>query len=657
MADYYCDHGAYGLTTNRLGLDAPVTWGVPQEGDGSSKDAATASSTGSILFGSVPTSGTISVCGASVSTTNVIGAASADAAANALATNINATTNTVSTTFANATTTNANRLQNVVYARGPSGGAPAGTCQIMSRIGSASHNTTAIATTFDGSPTLTQFTGGSGGCWGWFMNDVALGASSAIAQYGYGLFNQIPLVGATPTLTDTVWVRTGGGASKTITRNWSSNINVSHAAFEKNLVFDTNTKWTGDSATGTLKIVFYGTGWNTTCRVYMTNPGRYNSYTALRRGGFEIEHTVSTTQIILKICSAYNSNGGASGYKINNVVLRDSANQTSSFIANELDAASGSNSANVVWENSDWLITTARSTVYTAPLMLGGYAMQNGTTFQALGCKFDLNISGVSDPGVLISNNNYLYPYNILLQGCEFKGYVSGYTLLNNFNNWVSSPAVVNIVVDNCSGIAMPSTYIGIPYTSGVLYSQGVHQLTYSNTTASSQNGLRIEDSRGVAEWVPNDPTPFPYLSATLPVSGDGYSMRLLWIRAVPLKPGAQYESPDFRMIHQLSAATRTLALNVFMPDVVTENIKVGFSYIDSSGVARREETSVIAASSASWTNAGSYSGYSAKKFEVTTDYAIKAESEIVATVTLFGVPGGSDAIVPVYVDPEFTVI
>ena len=76
MADFYVDHGAYASA-----LGATPTWGVPQEGDGTTKDAATASAIASIAFASVPTTGTFSVCGATVSTTGVIGAASADAAA------------------------------------------------------------------------------------------------------------------------------------------------------------------------------------------------------------------------------------------------------------------------------------------------------------------------------------------------------------------------------------------------------------------------------------------------------------------------------------------------------------------------------------------------------------------------------------------------
>jgi hypothetical protein len=294
MADLFCDHGAYASA-----LGATPTWGVPQDGDGSSKDASTAASIGSVLFGSVPTSGTITVCGASVSTTGVLAAASVAAAADALAANINATTNAVSTTFANTgCPTNANQLRNIVFARGPSGGAPAGTCQIMSRFGSATHNATAIAHTFNGTPTVSQFTGGVGGCWGTAINPAALGVASSIAARDYGTLHRRPVVGTVPSLTNPVWQRTGGGASKSIAMTFAGNINLQHAGFSKKTIFDTNTKWTGDSALGQLRLVITGTVWNETHYFILTPRGFGSVYQCLREKNFEIEFVSSTRNVL-----------------------------------------------------------------------------------------------------------------------------------------------------------------------------------------------------------------------------------------------------------------------------------------------------------------------------------------------------------------------
>ena len=192
MAEYYLDHGAYGDGNNPI--QTVPAWGVAQDGDGLLPTLATPS-TASIVFSAAPTSGVISVSGVTVSTTGVLNAASADAAANALATNINATTTVVSGNgFASS-----QQLRNCVYARGPSGGAPAGTCEIMTRAGSANFNgLVAVASTFNnvsGSSSL-SWSGGVSGCWGtawnWF---VTTGVSGSIANRAYGAFARTVLVG------------------------------------------------------------------------------------------------------------------------------------------------------------------------------------------------------------------------------------------------------------------------------------------------------------------------------------------------------------------------------------------------------------------------------------------------------------------------------
>lgn len=212
MADKYCDHGAYGAS-NRLGLNVPV-WGVPQDGDGTVKTPSPASGTSFISFSAAPTSGTISVCGVTVSTSGVLNAASADAAANALATNINATTTAVAT----GVSANLPQLRNLVYARGPSGGAPAGTCQIMMRVGSpsldyANNAACLIATTFNNVSSSTanhQFVGGVGGCWGWVWNlETALGAASSISIGSYGLISSKRPIGGAVNNGDVVHIRAG----------------------------------------------------------------------------------------------------------------------------------------------------------------------------------------------------------------------------------------------------------------------------------------------------------------------------------------------------------------------------------------------------------------------------------------------------------------
>lgn len=648
MAEYYCDHGAYASA-----LGTTPTWGVPQEGDGTSKDAATSASIASIAFTTVPTTGTISVCGASVSTTGVIGAASADAAADTLAANINATTNAVSTTFCNSgAPTNVSRLQNIVYARGPSGGAPAGTCQIMARIGSASYNTTCIASTFDGSPTVSQFSGGSGGCWGWVINPAAIGVSSGIAAMAYGCLLYIPTAGTIPTITDNVYVRTGGGASKTINISSSANTTLSHAAYSKTLVFDTNTKWTGDATNGALKLIWTATAWSITLTLSLSVFGQNTSYIALALGGFTMEYINSTGLGTMGVMSAA-SGSGTSTLHMKNCVMLDSATAGAGGVGLAIGSTANTSAiTSVVLESCKLAVTTPRAALWRNLLQFGMY--QVSADFRFLGCTFDFNISGVSDPGALLA---YQSPSDtvITFEGCSFLGFSSGYTLVSSLSSFATISNKLQITVDGCSGLKMPASYVGMP-VSTTFYDQYVHQLVFSNAALSSQAGERIEDVRGVAEWLPDDPTPFPYLSATLLGSGTPYSMRMLWIRAVAHARGRPYKAPPLRMTTQLAAGVRTLTLNMLAPSAMSNNIKCSFHYIDSSGVARRDETELVENSSATWTNAGSYSGYAAKKFSLTTSYPVKANSEIVATIQFFGAPPGSDATVAVYVDPEFVV-
>lgn len=176
MADKYCDHGLYPTYA------AVPTWATAQDGDGAAPTIAV-SAVGSVVFSQGHSAGTVAVFGAGVTFTH---GATADIEANNLATAINASAIAVSTSFA----PKAPQLRNLVFARGPAGGAPAGTCQIMTRAGSTALNdsgsTTLTQASFNGTaPTLNQFSGGSSGSWGYLINPATLWPS-AIVALAYG---------------------------------------------------------------------------------------------------------------------------------------------------------------------------------------------------------------------------------------------------------------------------------------------------------------------------------------------------------------------------------------------------------------------------------------------------------------------------------------
>lgn len=661
MADYYCDHGAYGLTTNRLGLDAPTTWAVPQEGDGSALTAAAASSVGSIAFSAVPTSGTFSLCGVTVSVTGVLNAASVTVAADTLATNINAT----ATAVASGVAIGLPQLRNLVYARGPSNGAAAGTCEIMMRIGStrlnnATNSNCAVATTFDGSPTLVQFVGGTGGCWGWFSNPVALGVASSIGIVGYGCFLGLPYVTATGVITtvaDTIFVRTGGGASKTINAAvGGSSITWTHAAYSKNLVFDTNTQWTGDITTGVLKLTLTSTANADATFTIASALNQSNRFKALARGGFELEYVGSSSggNNNFLALGAFSGNGAMLEFW-ENITIRDSGTRTStglSAVTQSVTSGNGNSSATLIRENCDWIITTARSTIWSAPFQIAGFGTVGYQAYR--GCTWDYNISGTGYPGQLINVSN-IAEADLILQGCRFLGYATGYTLGNSFGSWITNGTRLNIVADGCSGLVLPVSYAGFPTSTGMMR-QDTHSMVTALLNGSSPQGMRVEDNRGVAEWVPNDPTPFPTLSATLPGSGTPWSLRLFWIQAVAQNRIRNWEAPPLRMTHQLAAGVRTVTLNMLCSSNIASGSGVRFAvaYTDSTGVARTEFTEVTSTNTAAWTNMGSYASYVKQQMAITTAYSVLANSEIIATVSF--VATAPTATTTIYVDPELVV-
>jgi hypothetical protein len=281
---------------------------------------------------------------------------------------------------------------------------------------------------------------------------------------------------------------------------------------------------------------------------------------------------------------------------------------------------------------------------------MSGFSCESRATF--LGGSFDFNISGVSDPGALI-DTTYVYANSRLaLLGVEFKGFATGYKLFGGLGAWATSANPLSVIAEDCSGLALPASYAGLT-TATVFIEQERHEIVFSSTKSGTL-GLRIEDTRGVAEWLPNDSTAFPYLSSTFQGSGVPWSLRLLWFQSAGLSAVHEYKSPPLKMINQLADAVRSFTLKALIPAAVIEGIRVDFNYIDTTGIARHIGTEIIGSSGAAWSNAGSYPGHVAKEFAVTTPTAVKSGAEVHCAITLNGTP--PDAVSAVYIDPEFVV-
>lgn len=636
MADAYIDHGAYASN-----LGAVPTWGVPQEGDGSATTPAAASSIASVAFASVPTSGTISVCGITISTTGVIGAASVDAAANTLASNINATTTTVAAGVAAGLP----QLRNLVFARGPSGGAPAGTCQIMMRVGSsslnhASNTNVGIATTFSAAPTITQFAGGSGGCWGWFVNTAAIGVSSSIGALSYGLLVNIPMVAGAGFAFgewDEVHVRTGNSPTISITLGGNFLSQTTKPGYV-NLVFDTNTIWTGDPANGVLTLSINGTG-----SVYSigfsqgggTGP-KYHTYRCRSKGNYVL---------------AYQTNGHGGGFEM------DGQNTAAGYCYSGAKfVETGSGAASTGWQFQSNTVTNYRR----------GF----------IGCEFDFTAC----PRIDLRN-----PLFRLRQG--------GLTLIDNVFRWTLTgvggaalvvPLIATTSSDSCTGdvivrgnraiIGQPGELRVLQFLSGGSAGAGFNAAIENNsgmglvagsagltgTTVQANNaalsldnlgiggGAHYEDRRGYYQWVPGQPV----LSAVSP-DGTVWSWVAFWTNASQIiNPAQPWCSPAARLQSRPATGVRTVTIEMLLDSVALANLPafgyVELSYFDNTGTPRCERTPIsFASSSASWANvaAAPYNTWVARKITATTAQQVPLNSMLNVRILVDrALPGGSTA-------------
>lgn len=650
MADFYVDHRAYATV-----LGATPTWGVPQEGDGSGLNAATSAATAFVTFSAAPSSGTLSVCGITISTTGVIGAASSDAAANALAANINAVTTTVAAGVAGGVPA----LKNLVYARGPSGGAPAGTCQVMMRVGSAglnyANNTNClIASTFNNetsSAANKQFSGGTGGCWGWFINDVTVGGASATYAAGaFGLLSPAkPFVSVAsgssvlgePTQLDTVWGRSGAGQTITLPNNVSVLLS---SALNLNFVLDTNTKWTGDSGTGQVTISQAASGVH-------VNPLNFSSISAAKSIGclgkdrLRFYFRSASAGGLYQIVS--NNPGGSPLSRAWNLLFEEAAGLPTSQGMNIHCV----NYTMLALQGCRFVMPTARSTWPNGICLIGGSI--NGTLSME-GCSVEANFTSLTDPGTVVSlsvgNKS-----EVRLTSCAFTGWSAGNLKPFSISSGASSGS---LVVENCTGLRIDSgTYIGIPSANN-----GIDEYSGRFVYQSADVGLSMRDEhkRGVCDWVYG--AGYPTLRALQP-DGTPWCVKMDWLATAGIVgEHIPFRSIPFWIQYRETAAVKKIETDIYVPNEITLDavtIVMRVMYIsNTTGRIVEEHTkgnaSAYLASAASWTP-NSVSAYSAKKLSLTTSQAIKANTAITVYIEFHRPAPGSNR--QIYVDPEFMVL
>lgn len=645
MADGYVDHGAYASA-----LGATPTWGVPQEGDGSATAASSAASVASVVFGSVPSSGALSICGVSPSMSGVTGAANVDAAANALASNINATTTAVGASVAVGTP----RLQNLVFARGPAGGAPAGTCEIMMRVGSttlnhATNSNVAITHTFNTSPTITQFAGGVGGCYGWLINDVAVGVSGFHTAGTYGVAVATPYVRTfTPTEADFIYVRTGSG--KTVTMPNGISLSRGNLGWPLNLVFDTNTKWTGDSGNGVFELRLKA---NSSGFVYFRPengggsgaPNR-TTYSCLKRKNFKVALSVTNSS---STAALFDSAGCFVGRGIE-FSEWESPGSLASIIFH------ANNVSTLRLEDCGFSFDAyQRNNLQYGPRF--NLSSSGGGHLAVVGGAFKVNLVGVPpDTFGLFTVSSAIasgsYGIDILFDHVAFSS--GSATKLKAFT---SNPAVVDnyahIVFNECSGIALSGTAIGMQAAAN-------HQRQSKNNGVMFIGGdvgaeQRFEYRNGIAEWNPGASPAQPTLGATQ-FDGTPYSIRLYWLGTSSMSQFTPFGYTSSRL-NRLADGIRTVVQEIAYDTtrgIDGRLLAARLSYIDEDGIARVQNTwgTDPASSSASWTGLGSWANFAARKFTFTTEYPAKQWTRVNVEVYVVGqAPGGGNT--DIFIDPE----
>lgn len=664
MADYYIDHGAYASA-----LGAVPTWGVPQEGDGSGLNAATASSIASLNINAVAVAGntvviagvtlTAVASGATAAQFNV-GATTAVQATN-IATAINAATGTVSASASGAIP----QLRNFVYAR-----ATGTLVEIMMRIGSATldfANNSFVSVTSSGfsvAPTITQFTGGAGGCWGTLINQVAMGVGStyAIGLYGYaGMSRPIasaaqgaPNVIALPQAADITYLRSKTGVTITLPAN--TNFNLNSTIYHQHLVLDSKTKWTGDSGTGIFKVIMNCAATNPAIILADANGVFSKSLHSIVKYGFRFSLAAVSGAGTVNIRPDATA-GVTFQTRITNVLFGEEGNLFVSGNTAQYTISVGAGYTQAIFANCRFdMSQTPRATFNSSGFMAS--TLTGSLIFDS--CEFAFNFNTAADPNPIVATTVYSVLGAVALRfvNCSFTGWTNGKFRAHGNLAWAATQTF-DISFENCTGL-VTGAYLGFSGTQIGNSNPSVGQ--YYFQSAEPDGAFRVENLRGVADWNPNASPAYPLLTATQP-DGTRWSMKMDWfIVSGAISRANPFVSPRLTQYYRGTAAIRTITLEMFYKTALaidTKNSAMRVNYLDSTGVLRSELTdfasSALTPSAANWTNAGLYSGYSAFDYLVTTQYAIKPNTDVSVTLELYSL-SPSGAIEQIYIDPQFSI-
>lgn len=651
----YCDHLAYGnYSTTPSGTGWPLN---AQDGNGKATTTGT-SAIASIVFTGIP-SGTISVCGVTCSPTF---ATNADTSANNLASWINGSsaTGSVTTTGFRSSV----QLRNAVYARGPSSGAPAGTCQIMSRHASADINgQVCIAhslTNVDAGSSSLNFSGGTDGCWGFIVSGNSTVQNvwpQAITPYlgGYGLWgNYRPFAGSIDD-GDIIYLR-----AKTVNVQYTGTgytigmANQGSAQSPVTYVVDDGSVWTADA--GTDPVLEFD------CTSYLIN----FLYTCAV--GFTDQFVVIKGQV-------YSSGVRNLKFKVGGTFM-DAIPQNAAITLIGADFVP--TSTNFFSFTSAYLTTPpnilsglrlvdCRILIRNNANALINHAQYGYMDLELENCVIECDASVTTPHAGLITSHSGGNAISVVLNGCIFKNFTSGSRLHAAGGIY---PAQASLVFKDCDfgGVSVLGPGLSHNATNGTR--GGYASRNIAGTSINDERDFFFEAQTGFVQWLHTRFPPTCYAKQLDGINGYVFecvptTSSLLIAHAEPMR------TPTITKINSLDTASRTFKCEIAVDDRLSwaaDNVALTVRYVDQDGnlvyVSSYADTS-LTSSSTSWSsesgglvvfgaNGSTHNKYvlsvaSATGRNVATGSRIEACVEFFTSVT--------DVTHVTLVDPEVTIV
>ena len=637
MANYYCEPKPYPAYTA-----TPPNTSTAYDGDGLAKGLATPAYVTIDLTAytadagdTVVVGGATLTCVASGAGANQFNAGSGSTLATNLASAINAATNTVN---AAATDWSTPQLRNACY-----GSASGANLTIQTRAGSAVYNSNTswkvVSTGLTGGSQLdATFANGASGAWGYLFNDyddsTIWPQAIAVGAYGVGRVSSGSVVAslAGPTAAtgisvsnDIIHVRCNG---KTLTLSAvaaSGNVSVTcdRPAF---FLFDDGTEWSGDSGYYTLL------GRNS---IAYAN----NLYLGSQNGPIIWQNRSRTWTNGLKITSE--TARGRWGLGPLNVVAGH-AQVIFDGLLFVNPASSGSTSISFGWINSmyDVLVKHCKWVVnsnYWFSIVQPFSANYSQQRYVIEDCVLDFSqYTGANSYCVNLIGGNQL-TYACVIRNNKLIASSSGHTAFGNSNGTIGTLLVENnenMALNTSLGLvaSLPATTAagGSPESSGWVLQQGM----------AGPTQMRFENRAFILEYEPDGA--YPYYDSYLP-DGTGYSLCWHWSNQANAHRETGVEI--WRRSQQVEAANQqTVTLELLFDNTLTPKtgaMEIVVSYTKASDSKVYHEymlqgerdvilgTSTIPTSAASWTKAGAYASWTARKLVLTLSSTIKQYTQI----------------------------